>query len=78
LPKVAQLRAIKIYVYVGDHGPPHFHARHANRTEAVIKIGNLKIMVSDLSSKDEQRVIAWARSHQALLRRHWRKHNRIQ
>jgi len=30
-PDVCEFYGIAIYVYYGEHGPPHFHTRHAGR-----------------------------------------------
>jgi hypothetical protein len=32
MPLISEFNGIKIYMYLNDHSPPHFHAYHAGLT----------------------------------------------
>ena len=42
MPKLSEFFGIAIYMYWGDHGPPHFHARYGGE-KASIAIGDLDV-----------------------------------
>lgn len=58
-------------MYFDDHGPPHFHARHADG-EAKIRIDTLEPMDSSLGRRQMRLVLAWAELHQEELLENWR------
>lgn len=71
MPRIACLGSVSIYIYAGDHPPPHCHARNSDGTEAVIDIESFKVTNSTLAPKTEKTVLEWVRSHQELLRINW-------
>jgi uncharacterized protein DUF4160 len=48
VPTISRFFGITIAMYFGDHGFPHFHARHADG-EAKIRIDSLEVIDSSLS-----------------------------
>lgn len=66
MPLIHFLDGIKIYVYLNDHLPPHFHAIYAE-FEAMISIETLEVIEGKLPSKSLKKVTLWASSNQNLL-----------
>ncbi len=58
-------------MYFDDHGPPHFHARHADGA-AKIRIDTLETIDSTLGQRQLRFVLAWAELHQDELLENWR------
>ena len=59
MPEVSRFFGIVIQMYVDDHVPAHFHARHAGR-EVVIAIDTLAIVRGRLSPRAHALVVEWA------------------
>jgi hypothetical protein len=55
-----------------NHGPPHFHARHA-QGRAKVRIDSLEVIDSTLPRRQLRFVLAWAELHQGELRENWRR-----
>jgi hypothetical protein len=55
---------VVIAMYFDDHGPPHFHARHAEG-KAKVRIDTLEVIGSSLARRQLRFVFAWAELHQA-------------
>ncbi|HEY8762722.1 MAG TPA: DUF4160 domain-containing protein [Solirubrobacteraceae bacterium] len=60
-----------IAMYFDDHGPPHFHARHADGA-AKIRIDTLAAIASTLGRRQLRFVLAWAELHQGEPLENWR------
>jgi hypothetical protein len=58
-------------MYLDDHGPPHFHARHADGA-AKVRIDTLETIDSTLGRRQLRFVLAWAELHQNELLENWR------
>lgn len=58
-------------MYFDDHGPPHFHARHADDATK-IQIDTLETIESTLGRRQLRFVLAWAELHQDGLLENWR------
>ena len=58
-------------MFFDDHGPPHFHARHAEGS-AKIRIDTLEVIESTLARRQLRFVLAWAELHQDELLENWR------
>ena len=71
MPTISRFLGLVIAMYFDDHGPPHFHARHANG-EAKIRIDTLEPMDSSLDRRQMRLVLAWAELHQEELLENWR------
>ena len=72
MPKLSEFFGIAIYMYWGDHGPPHFHARYGGE-KASITIEDLSILAGSLSPRALGLVIEWAALHRDELEFAWRK-----
>src|SRR5918992_1441674 len=55
-----------------DHGPAHFHARHAQGS-AKVRIDSLEVIETTLPRRQLRFVLAWAELHQDELRENWRR-----
>ncbi len=71
MPTISRFLGLVIAMYFDDHGPPHFHARHADG-EAKIRIDTLEPMDSSLGRRQMRLVLAWAELHQEELLENWR------
>jgi hypothetical protein len=72
MPTISRFLGIVIAMYFDDHGPPHFHARHAEGT-AKIQIDTLEVIESSLGRRQMRFVLAWAELHQEELTENWRR-----
>ncbi len=71
MPTISRFFGIVIAMYFDDHGPPHFHARHADGA-AKIRIDTLEAIDSTLGRRQLRLVLAWAELHQVDLLENWR------
>jgi hypothetical protein len=53
-------------MFFDDHGPPHFHARHASG-QAKVRIDTLEVIESTLASRQLRLVLAWVELHREEL-----------
>jgi Domain of unknown function (DUF4160) len=58
-------------MFIDDHGPSHFHGRHAQGTK--VRIESLEVIDSTLPRRQLRFVLAWAELHQDELRANWRR-----
>jgi hypothetical protein len=72
VPAISRFFGIVIAMYFDDHGPPHFHARHAERT-AKVRIDTLEVIESSLERRQLRFVLAWAELHRDELSENWRR-----
>lgn len=72
MPKLSEFFGIVIYMYWGDHGPPHFHARYAGQ-KASIAIADLSVSAGSLPPRALGLVVEWAALHRGELELAWRK-----
>lgn len=70
MPTISRFFGIVIAMYFDDHGPPHFHARHAEGS-AKVRIDTLEVIESSLGRRQLRLVLAWAEMRQAELRDNW-------
>lgn len=75
MPKLSEFFGIAIYMYWGDHGPPHFHARYGGK-KASIAIEDLSILAGSLPPRALGLVVEWAALHRDELEVAWRKASR--
>jgi hypothetical protein len=71
VPTISRFLGIVIAMFFDDHGPPHFHARHADGS-AKIRIDTLEPIDSTLERRQLRLVLAWAELHQEELLENWR------
>jgi hypothetical protein len=62
---------IAIAMFFDDHGPPHFHARHAAGS-AKVRIDTVEVIDSSLPRRQLRLVLAWAELHRDELLENWR------
>lgn len=72
MPAISRFFGIVIAMYFDDHGPPHFHARHAEGS-AKVRIDTLEVIESSLGRRQLRFVLAWAELHQQELSANWRR-----
>ena len=72
VPTISRFFGIVIAMYFDDHGPPHFHARHATGG-AKVRIDTLEVIESSLGRRQLRLVLAWAELHQDELLDNWRR-----
>lgn len=72
VPTISRFFGIVIAMYYDDHGPPHFHARHAGGS-AKVRIDTLEVIESGLGRRQLRFVLAWAELHQNELSENWRR-----
>jgi len=72
VPTISRFFGISIAMFFDDHGPPHFHARHAQGS-AKVRLDSLEVIDSDLPRRQLRFVLAWAELHQDELRENWRR-----
>jgi len=72
VPTISRFFGIVIAMYFDDHGPPHFHARHAEGS-AKVRIDTLEVIESGLGRRQLRFVLAWAELHQDELSENWRR-----
>lgn len=58
MPKIDSFNGIKIYIYNGDHRPPHIHAIY-NEFEVLITIETCDLYAGDLPTKQLKMVYDW-------------------
>jgi hypothetical protein len=75
LPKLSEFFGIAIYMYWGDHGPPHFHARYGGG-KASIAIKDLSVLAGSLPPRALGLVVEWAALHRDELEVAWEKASR--
>jgi hypothetical protein len=72
----ALLSNCKVYVYPGDHNPPHFHLRGPD-SRASVDMVTLEVIAGKASKKDLAEVKEWAAKPEnlAVLVLEWRRLN---
>jgi hypothetical protein len=70
MPTLSSFYGIKIYMYWGDHAPPHFHAT-AEGIWVVIAIRTLETLEGGLSPRHMELVLQWAGMHQTEIMEAW-------
>lgn len=74
MPCIKVIESTKIYIYLRDHNPPHFHAIYAE-FEELIEIKSLKVYTGTLPKKQHKKVISWARDKQDYIMAKWKEFN---
>ena len=63
MPCIKIIDSVKVYVYLKDHNPPHFHVRY-NEYEELIVIENLSTHAGSIPNKQRKKVIAWVNENE--------------
>jgi uncharacterized protein DUF4160 len=72
VPTISRFFGISIVMFFDDHGPPHFHARHADGS-AKVRIDTLEVIDTNLGRRQLRLVLAWAELHRDELSENWRR-----
>ena len=75
MPKLSEFFGIAIYMYWGDLGPPHFHARYGGE-KASIAIGDLSVLAGSLPPRALGLVVEWGAIHRDELEMAWQRASR--
>ena len=75
MPKLSEFFGISIYMYWGDHGPPHFHARYGG-DKASVTIEDLSILAGSLPPRVLGLVVEWGTLHRQELEEAWQRARR--
>ena len=70
MPVVSRFYGIAIYIYPGDHPPPHFHARYAG-TDAQFSILEGALLAGRPPRRVESLVREWAKLRREELLANW-------
>jgi len=70
MPRISQFYGISIYMYYGDHAPPHLHAIYGEH-EAIVEIQTVSFIAGDLPRRAGKMVNEWVTTHQAELLENW-------
>ena len=71
MPLISEFNGIKIYMYLNDHSPPHFHAYHAGLTAKFNFEGeNIK---KSLPVKVTKLIRKWVKLNHSELLTNWQK-----
>lgn len=71
MPEICRFLGIVIYMFSGDHNPPHFHVRY-NEYEGIISINKIEVIKSTLPSQILKKVLIWATKYQKELEENWK------
>ena len=72
MPRLSAFYGIVIYMYIRDHGVPHFHARYGD-DEAVIDVATGAVLGGGLSRRQLKLVEDWTDLHRQELLDAWSK-----
>ena len=72
MPKLSEFFGIVIYMYWGDHGPPHFHARYGGEKASIV-IDDLSVLAGGLPPRALGLVVEWGALHKNELELAWQK-----
>ncbi len=70
MPRISQFYGISIYMYYGDHVPPHLHAIYGER-EAIVDIQTGAFIAGELPRRAGKLVDEWTTAHRAELLANW-------
>lgn len=74
MPCIKIIDSIKIYVYLRDHNPPHFHALYSEHEE-LIEIKSLNTYTGSIPKSQRKKVIAWAKENSDFIMQKWKEFN---
>lgn len=69
MPELSRFLGIVIYMYYGDHPPPHFHAEYAEY-EITVEI-ETGVVTGKFPRRALRLVLEWYSLHQGELARNW-------
>jgi hypothetical protein len=72
MPEIARFYSVTIFMYYGDHPPPHLHVRHG-RARAVFALADARRLRGELPPFGTRMVREWILAHQEELNDNWRR-----
>lgn len=70
MPRISFFYGIAIYMYVDDHGVPHFHARYAGK-DVSVEISTTRVLGGNIPPAALKQVLEWAELRREELQRDW-------
>jgi hypothetical protein len=70
MPRISQFYGISIYMYYGDHAPPHLHAIYGD-AEATFRVTDGSPLEGKLPRRAARMVAEWVAARQDELRDNW-------
>lgn len=74
MPQLANLGPVQVYMYYGDHPPPHFHILE-NEASCLVGIEGLDVLAGRISPRGLKIALAWAEKNQGFLLGKWQQFN---
>ncbi|MGB6056917.1 MAG: DUF4160 domain-containing protein [Microthrixaceae bacterium] len=71
MPRLSEFYGIVIYMYFGDHNPPHFHAIYAEQ-EALVRIEDGALLGGEIPRTAARLVEQWRVLRKSELVENWR------
>jgi len=75
MPTIARLSHCVIFLYAGDHLPPHFHVRMHDGREALVGINDLTVLRGAVPLRELRGALSWAQANHAMLNAKWKELN---
>ncbi len=73
MPTIHDFGAFKIFIFFGDHNPPHFHVLGPG-FGAKIRIADLEVTAGAMPPSIRRRALRWAAANRAILQTTWDSH----
>jgi len=70
VPRLSEIYGIVIWMYYGDHPPPHFHATYGDHV-AQVAIDTLSVLAGGLPARALRVVREWGALHRDELSANW-------
>jgi hypothetical protein len=70
MPRISEFYGVQVYMYYGDHPPPHFHARYGQDWAAFCILRG-QALRGRLPPRAQRLVRQWWRLHRAELMHNW-------
>jgi hypothetical protein len=71
IPVLARLRYCVIFMYPGDHNPPHFHVVGFDGRDAQVRLGAWTVINGSVDRRALQEAVEWARENPVFLEDRW-------
>lgn len=70
MPRVGTFAGIALFIYAGDHNPPHVHAYYGEFSAQIV-IETANVLDGYLPSNKLKAARAWVRENQVMLMQVW-------
>lgn len=77
MPRLSHFYGISVYMYFGDHAPPHVHAVYGG-DEALLRIDDGSVVRGGLPRTAARLVKAWMAAHRDELLANWERAQRAE